>query len=98
MATQLMTVMYLFNQIILYYNLIWPMQCSEDDVRLCRGRLKYGDNVCYSRITDETLWRHLPVDSHSNCVILVCGTRIFNKDMVKLLITRGFNKDKYFMF
>ena len=73
-------------------------QCSEDDVQLSKGRLKYGDNVCYSRITDETLWRHLPVDSHSNCVVLVCGTRIFNKDMIKLLISRGFNKDKYFVF
>ena len=74
------------------------LQSKEEDTQIDKGRLKYGDTVCFSRITDCTLETHLSVDSNSKCMILVCGTRSFDEDMISLLNSHGFDQTKYFKF
>lgn len=68
-------------------------QESEAD----QSKVKYGDHVSHGRIDQELVSREMPqpsLDVH----VLICGTKSFDKDMIKYLKTAGYTSDMYYKF
>lgn len=60
------------------------------DIRFCltgasKGEMKYGDRVYHKRIDRQVLLEAVDQINSKNIYVLICGTRLFNKDMYKLL-------------
>lgn len=62
-----------------------------------QSKVKYGDHVSYGRINQELVSREMPGPS-SDVQVLICGTKSFDKDMIKYLKVLGYTSDMYFKF
>lgn len=70
-----------------------PSHTSSDP-----GALGYGDTVHYGRIDAELIQREMSgILSSSNSVVLICGTKSFDKDMINFLQTSS-TGNPYFKF
>ena len=77
-----------------HFDLIWTsFQGSDSD----QSKVKYGDRVSYGRINQELVSREMPGPS-SDVQVLICGTKSFDKDMIKYLKVLGYTSDMYFKF
>ena len=71
---------------------------SAESVAENPGKIKYGDVVHYGRIDSELVKKEMPLPSERN-LVLICGTKSFDKDMINHLIkAAGYGKDMYFKF
>ena len=70
---------------------------SPESISRDRGEIGYGDKVHYGRIDKALVTREvagfLPSDGRNRGVVLICGTRSFNKDMINHL-----DKNYFFKF
>ena len=65
------------------------------------GMVKYGEEVQYGRITKEMVDKEvkkMEEDEKGRDVVLICGTRSFNKDMINYLSKRTQFKYSFFKF
>ncbi|XP_002731243.2 NADH-cytochrome b5 reductase-like [Saccoglossus kowalevskii] len=58
---------------------------------------RYGEEVHYGRL-DEDLVVKETTPVRSNTMILICGTKSFDKDIIKYITKTGYTKDCYFKF
>ena len=71
---------------------------SAESVSEDPGRIKYGDVVHYGRIDSELVKKEMPPPSERN-LLLICGTKSFDKDMINHLTkAAGYNINMYFKF
>ena len=53
--------------------------------------------MSYGRISQELVSREMPEPSR-DVLVLICGTKSFDKDMIKYLKILGYTSDMYFKF
>lgn len=71
---------------------------SRESISDDPGMIKYGDKVHFGRIDRELVKKEMPPLSERN-MVLICGTKSFDKDMINHLTkAAGYNKDMYFKF
>ena len=61
------------------------------------GLIKYGDKVHYGRIDCGLVKQEMPEANKDN-LVLICGTRTFDKDMINHLKKNGFEDNMYYKF
>lgn len=62
-----------------------------------RGFIKYNDIVSFERINEDSIAKHTKGDI-SSCSCLICGTKVFNKDMMNIVLRCGFKRENIFIF
>lgn len=76
-------------------------QCSADSLAKDKGATCYGDEVKFGRI-DEVILREEFAQLHlcpsPDVQILTCGTKSFDKDMMKHLLSMGYSHKHIFKF
>ncbi|EDO28600.1 predicted protein [Nematostella vectensis] len=66
---------------------------QEDD-----AQVKYGDHVHFGRIDQALLSSQLPSTPDPSVQVLMCGTKSFDKDMIKYLHTMRYTDSMFFKF
>ena len=61
------------------------------------GMIKYGDRVHFGRIDCDLVCKEMPAPTERN-LVLICGTKSFDKDMINHLGKAGYTKMMYFKF
>ena len=61
------------------------------------GMISYGDKVHFGRVDSDLVHREMPSPSEGN-IVLICGTKSFDKDMINHLRKAGYAKEMYFKF
>ena len=61
------------------------------------GLIKYGDKVHYGRIHLDLVKQEMP-EANTDSLVLICGTRTFDKDMINHLKKNGFTDKMYHKF
>jgi cytochrome-b5 reductase len=80
------------------FNVRYYLSGSDADwLKKDKGLVKYGDEVEYGRIDKDILESELSGKT-SNVRVLICGTKSFEKDMVKYLLSLGYQKDNLYKF
>lgn len=62
-----------------------------------QSKVKYRDHMSYGRIDQELVSREMPQPSR-DVHVLICGTKSFDKDMIKYLKAAGYTPDMYYKF
>lgn len=62
-----------------------------------KGSVRYSDRVEFGRIDEQLVKREMPAPS-AQVLVLVCGTRSFEKDMIKYLLLLGHDRETIFKF
>lgn len=63
------------------------------------GLVKYTDEVVCSRPSEELVTRYLETVTVEDCfMVLVCGTRSFDKDMINYVTKNHIDKSRYHKF
>lgn len=77
-----------------YWNVTieYILSCEKDVTKF-----KYGDKITLGRIDYDFLEKVL-LHPSSNFQVLICGTKSFEKDMIKYLIRSGLAADNYYRF
>ncbi|XP_033117097.1 NADH-cytochrome b5 reductase-like [Anneissia japonica] len=78
-----------------YWNVTIIYVLSKDSKENVKAR--YGDQIRYTRLTKSILEKELTFDL-SETYFVVCGTKSFDKDMIKYLKQLGINDEMYFKF
>ena len=75
---------------------------SPESVAESPGKLAYGDRVHYGRIdaglVEQELGHFLEEANETKSVVLICGTKSFDKDMINFLKKAGCTSHAYFKF
>ena len=60
---------------------------SQESVTSDRGKLKYGDEVRHGRVDEELIRNEFSAvfSAEPGGVVLICGTKSFDKDMINFL-------------
>lgn len=72
-------------------------RCTEGCLRERPGMIKYGDKVHFGRIGCDLVCKEMPPAWTGN-LVLICGTKSFDKDMINYLSKAGYTKDMYLKF
>ncbi|EDV22139.1 uncharacterized protein TRIADDRAFT_15859, partial [Trichoplax adhaerens] len=77
-----------------YWNVTveYVLTCEKDT-----KKFKYGDKITLSKVDHQFLEKVLFPPSQ-NSKVLICGTKSFEKDMIKYLKQFGFTEENYFKF
>ena len=73
-------------------------QATAQSLQPRRGSVRYGDKLHFGRIDCELVQREMPLPNEKHNLVLICGTKSFNKDMINHLSKAGHTKDTYFKF
>lgn len=73
-------------------------QASEQSLQETRGSTRYGDRLHFGRIDHNLVRREVPPPGGENIIVLICGTKSFDKDMINYLSKAGYTKEMYFKF
>ena len=73
-------------------------QSSAESLASDRGLVRFGDRVHFGRINSSLVAMEMAPASDDKSVVLICGTKSFDKDMINYLSKAGYSKDKYFKF
>ena len=71
---------------------------SSVSVENNKGLIRYGDCVRYGRINETVIIEEFASINNSRNYALICGTRSFAKDMTKILLHLGLERDQIFNF
>lgn len=75
---------------------------TEDSVSEDPGKIAYGDSIHFGRIDGGLIRKGMSAclaeDSEIQSMVLICGTKSFDKDMINFLCKAGCTKDSYFKF
>ena len=87
---------------------------SKQSLAADPGKIKYGDKVHFGRIDEELVRSEIPVEftaasslgakeEHTHAptadfIFLICGTKSFDKDMIKYLLRAGVPSHMFFKF
>ena len=61
------------------------------------GMIRYGDKVHFGRVDSDLVRKEMPSPNMRN-MVLICGTKSFDKDMINYLTKAGYAKEMYFKF
>ena len=89
----------LINEFSDYWNFsvtYFLSSCNEEKLSLDKGQICYGDCVKFGRIDQSILESELR--SSESMQFLICGTKSFDKDMIKYLLKLNFNYEQIFKF
>lgn len=84
-----------------YWNFTVKYALSRSSIEFLEANkcsIKYGDQVRFGRINEEMIVEEIMPVVDSNSYILVCGTKSFSKDMIKILTHLGKEKNQIFLF
>ena len=76
-------------------------QSSAESLARDKGAICYGDDVKFGRINElalRTEFAQLCATPSTNIQILTCGTKSFDKDMIKYLLNMGHSHERIFKF
>ncbi len=59
--------------------------------------MRYGDEIRFGRI-DESMLREAVADRTEGTLVLICGTKSFDKDMINYAKRCGVPEGNYFKF
>ncbi|XP_071118719.1 NADH-cytochrome b5 reductase-like [Haliotis cracherodii] len=76
------------------FSVTYALSQETDESSSC---YRYGDQVHAGRVTATLLDTELG-DRKENLLVLICGTKTFEADMIEHLNTLGLSEDKYFRF
>ncbi|XP_046328891.2 NADH-cytochrome b5 reductase-like isoform X2 [Haliotis rufescens] len=76
------------------FSVTYALSQETDESSSC---YRYGDQVHAGRVTATLLDTELG-DRKENLLVLICGTKTFEADMIDHLNTLGLSEDKYFRF
>lgn len=62
------------------------------------GKYRYGDRIYKGRIDETYIQREINNKPVNKWLVLICGTRSFNDDMIKYCTNLGFNQQHLFRF
>lgn len=75
---------------------------SSESVAENPGKVTYGDKIHYGRINAELVEKEmgdiLGENGEKRNIVLICGTKSFDKDMINILHRAGCTKQSYFKF
>ncbi|XP_060551467.1 NADH-cytochrome b5 reductase-like [Ruditapes philippinarum] len=80
-----------------YWNFTCTYFLSQEPEFESKVAYKYGDKVIQSRITCHTVHTVIP-DEQDNFLVLICGTRSFEQDMIKCMTELNVTEQKYHKF
>ncbi|CAG2229167.1 unnamed protein product [Mytilus edulis] len=70
---------------------------GEDDLEQEKN-YQYGDKVCERRIDETLIQQEISGKTMDKFMILICGTRSFDEDIMKCCDNLGFNQKQMFKF
>lgn len=74
-------------------------QAQEEEVKRDTGVIRYGDKVHFGRIDCKLVREEMPKATLSfNSLVLICGTKSFDKDMINHLRLCGYTANMYHKF
>ncbi len=73
-------------------------QTSEQSLQAAKGLIQYGDRVHFGRVDCELVQKEMPSPEKEKNMVMICGTKSFDKDMINHLLKAGYKKDTYFKF
>ncbi|XP_046554367.1 NADH-cytochrome b5 reductase-like [Haliotis rubra] len=76
------------------FSVIYALSQESDEPSRC---YRYGDQVHAGRVSDTLLDSELG-NKKENLLVLICGTKTFEADMIDHLKTLGLSEDKFFRF
>lgn len=80
-----------------YWNFSCTYYLSQEKGSKERQNYRYGDSICTSRITCDLV--HTVISGmQDNFLVLICGTRSFEQDMLQCMRNLGLNEQKYYKF
>ena len=73
---------------------------SQSNLAVNPGSIKYADKVHFGRIDAELVEREMPCPQSGGgrSIVLICGTRSFDDDMIQYLMRLGYTSDMYFKY
>lgn len=92
-----MLLIYILCSILANKNLLQCVTCAFQETYESSSCYRYGDQVHAGRVTATLLDTELG-GRKENLLVLICGTKTFEADMIDHLNTLGLSEDKYFRF
>ncbi|XP_045157707.2 NADH-cytochrome b5 reductase-like [Mercenaria mercenaria] len=80
-----------------YWNFTCTYYLSQETDNKGKSGYRYGDKICNSRITCD-LVHSVISDPQDNFLVLICGTRSFEQDMLGCMKTLDVTEQKYHKF
>ena len=61
------------------------------------ANIRYGDNIHYGRVNEDIVRERIGYKTDTT-LVLICGTRSFDKDMINYVKRCGITEKNYFKF